>query len=147
MSLSQARDVPTTCLFKNDLIAFKTKLRERRRDHSSALNQDKAKCGQKPHVVRAADTQFQKKKDSKEPQPANQKVSQGTAVTITGSDNTAPNLWQMNQGCIMGASISLFYSGRTPAIQFPQEQLLHRRPNIITEVSHSFILFTWSKTD
>ena len=25
--------------------------------------------------------------------PANQKVSQGTAVTITGSDNTAPNLW------------------------------------------------------
>ena len=46
---------------------------------------------QKPHVVRAADTQFQKKRDSKE--PANQKVSQGTAVTITGSDNTAPNLW------------------------------------------------------
>lgn len=32
-------------------------------------------------------------------------------------------------------------------IYFPYEQLLHRRPNIITKVLHSFILFTWSKTD
>ena len=84
-------------------------------------------------MVRAADTQFQKKKDSKEPQPANQKVSQGTAATITGSDNTAPNFWWMNQGCIMGASISLFYSGRTPAISFQNFKYTFLKNNYYTE--------------
>lgn len=64
-------------------------------DFSTELG--RSKMCQKPHVVRAADTQFQKKKISGACKPEG---IQGTAVTITSSNNTAPNLL-VKQGCIM----------------------------------------------
>lgn len=89
MSPGQARDVPTTCLLKEWPNCFQNQIKRKKGPQFSTeleeANVSEATCGQSKL------THSFKRKDSKG--ACKPEGIQGTAVTITSSDNTAPNLW------------------------------------------------------